>query len=130
MKKTYKIWGIILLVLGLLAIAGGIGVSIYNRSLLGDRFTAFRQGDIPQLKEGQRPNFFSRNQSQRFFRFARFGFFGGWPIFLIIGSGLLLIGGVALLVMAKNKTQTETTVVETAKPPKKTTAQKSTKKEE
>jgi len=128
MKKTYKIWGIILLVLGLLAIAGGIGVSIYNRSLLGDRFADFRQGDFPQRKEGERLNIFSRKLPQRFFRFAPFGFFGGWPIFLIIGGGALLIGGVALLIIAKNKAQAKAAVIESVKTKKKPAATKTAKK--
>jgi len=115
-------------VLGLLAIAGGIGASIYNRNLLGKQFSDFRRADFPKLKEGERPNFSSRNRLQRVFRFARFGFFSGLPIFLIIDGGLLLIGGVVLLIIAKNKAKAGTVVNTPAKTPKKPTAQKATKK--
>jgi hypothetical protein len=103
MNKTIKIIGIVLLVLGALAIIGGVGFGLAGRNLLGRGLVAVDQQNLPQFRGGDRGMMDGRN--------VLGGFRGGQMIGLLaiplcLGAGGLtfLIAGIVLLVFRKRIT--------------------------
>ena len=137
MNKTIKIIGIVLLVLGALAIIGGVVFGLVGRNLMGQGFAAPNQQNLPQFRNGDRGMIPGRDGLDGF-RGGRLMGLLGIPLCLMAGGLTFLIAGMVLLVfnkritaaaepavVTKEKVTTKSSVASKEKAP---AAKKSTKK--
>jgi hypothetical protein len=103
MNKTIKIIGIVLLVLGILAIIGGVGFGLVGRNLMGRELVALNQQNFPQFKGGDRGMMDGRNGLDGF-RGGRMLGLLGIPLCLVGGGLTFLIAGIVLLIFNKRIT--------------------------
>ncbi len=103
MNKTIKVIGIVLLVLGALAIIGGVGFVLAGRNLVWRELAAVNQQDYPQFRGGDRGMMDGRNILGAF-RGGRMMGLLGIPFGLVAGGLTFLIAGIVLLVFNKRIT--------------------------
>jgi len=97
MNKTIKIIAIVMLVLGALAVVGGVLFAVVGRQLIGRGIAALNQPNNPNFRGGNRPMMNGRNLPNGF-RWGRgFGFFS-LPFWLIGGGLTFLVAGVVLMI--------------------------------
>ena len=97
MNKTIKIIVIVFLVLGSLAIIGGVASAVIGRQLVAQGMVALNQPNNPQFRGGDRPMMNGRNLAAGFRGGRGFGFFR-LPFWLIGGGLTLLVAGVMLMI--------------------------------
>lgn len=97
MNKTIKIIAIVLLVLGTLAMVGGVGFSVIGKILMGRGMAALNPQNLPQFRGGERLMMDGRNLPGGFRGGRGFGFFR-LPFWLIGGGLTLLVAGIVLLI--------------------------------
>jgi hypothetical protein len=103
MNKTIKIIAIVLLVLGALAIIGGVGFGLIGRNLIGRGLAAVNPQNSPQFNGGDRWMMAGRNILGGF-RGGRLLGLLGIPLGLVAGGLTLLVAGIVLLVFNKRIT--------------------------
>jgi hypothetical protein len=97
MNKTIKIIGIVLLVLGALAVVGGVVSSVFGRQMMGRGPAALNSQNLPGDKGGERPMMDGRNLPDGFRGGRGFGFLS-LPFWLISGGLTLLVAGTVLMI--------------------------------
>jgi len=103
MNKTIKIIAIVLLVVGALAVVGGVCFAVVGRQLLGRGASALSLPNNPNFKGGNRPMMNDQNWSNGF-RWGRgFGFFS-LPFWFIGGGLTFLVAGVVLMIFKRRIT--------------------------
>jgi hypothetical protein len=102
MNKTMKIIAIVLLVMGALALVGGVLFGLIGRNLIGRGMVALNPQNFPQMRGGNQPMMGGRNLPGGFRSGRGFGFFS-LPFWLIGGGLALLIAGVVLLIFNRRK---------------------------
>jgi hypothetical protein len=103
MNKTIKIIAIVLLVLGALAIIGGVVFGLVGRNLMGRGLAAVDQQNNPQFRGGDQGMMDGRNVLGGF-RGGRLMGLLGIPLCLGAGGLTFLIAGIVLLVFNKRIT--------------------------
>jgi hypothetical protein len=103
MNKTIKIIGIVLLVLGALAIIGGVGFGLVGRNLMGRGLAAVDQHNLPQFRGYDGGMMDGRNVLGGF-RSGRMMGLLAIPLCLVAGGLTFLIAGIVLLVFNKRIT--------------------------
>ena len=97
MNKTIKIIAIVLLVLGALAVVGGVCSAIIGRQFMTRGMPALNQPINPHIRGGDRPMKDGRNLPDGFRGGRGFGFLR-LPFWLIGGGLTLLVAGIVLLI--------------------------------
>ena len=103
MNKTIKIIAIVFLVLGILAIIGGVGFGLMGRNLIGQGLAAPNQQNLPQFRGGN-PGLTAGRNGPVGFRGGRLLGLLGIPLFMAAGGLTFLIAGIVLLVFNKRIT--------------------------
>jgi hypothetical protein len=100
MNKTLKIITIVFLVLGALAVVGGVAIGVMSRNLMGRGIAALNLPNNPHYQGGNQPMLDGRNLPGMFRGGRGFGFLG-LPLILIGGGLTFLVAGAALLIFKR-----------------------------